>query len=205
MIMDTQAFWNVIGTYNQSTWIIQILLFVFIALSIVIARFGKCIWMPKFALGITNLFIGMVFFLFYGTELIQKFFAFPLYIAIGCLFLWEAIKHKTSDFEHFDKWKWMLFCLIMLYPFISMMFGNNYPEMVVYIMPCPVISLSIVIYSCYIHKNRMLLILMTIWGLTGIKAFIVSAYEDIILLACGIYCFGILVKQFKNEKITLVR
>lgn len=197
--MDAQAFWDVIGTYNQSTWIIQILLFLFIAISIVIARFGACIWIPKFALAITNLFIGIVFFLIYGTEPIQKFFAFPLYMAIGFLFLWEAFKHKASDFEHFNKWKWILFVLIMLYPFISMMLGNSYPEMVVYIMPCPVISLSIVIYSCYTHRNKMLLTLLTIWGLTGIKAFIVSAYEDVILLICGIYCLSILIKQLKNQ------
>ncbi len=199
--MDAQAFWNVIGTYNQSTWIIQIILFLFIVLSIVIAYSGKCIWMPEVTLGITNLFIGFVFFLFYGTEPIQKFFAFPLYIAVGFLFLWEAVKHKASDFKHFNKWKWMLFCVIMLYPFISMMFGNSFPKMVVYIMPCPVISLSILIYSCYEHRNKMLLTLMAIWGLTGIKAFIVNAYEDVILLICGIYCLGILVKQFKKQRL----
>lgn len=198
--MDAQAFWNVIGAYNQATWIFQILLFIFIALSIVIARFGICIWMPKFALAITNLYIGLVFFLIYGTEPIQKFFAFPLYIAVGLLFLWETVKHKASDFEPFDQWRWILFCLIMLYPFISMLLGNSYPKMVVYIMPCPVISFSIIIYSCYKHKNKMLLALMTIWGLTGIKAFFVSAYEDIILLICGIYCLGILVKQFRNQR-----
>lgn len=199
--MDAEAFWDVIGNYNQSTWVIQSILFLFIALSIVIARFGKCIWMPKFALGITNLFIGIVFFLFYGTEPIQKFFAFPLYIAVGFLFLWEAVKRKNSYFEHFNKWKWALFGLIMLYPFISMILANSFPEMVTYIMPCPVISLSIVIYSCYEHKNNMLLALMTIWGLTGIKAFIVSAYEDVILLICGIYCLGILVKRLKSHYI----
>ncbi len=46
----------------------------------------------------------------------------------------------------------------------------------------------------------MLLTLMTIWGLTGVKAFIVNAYEDVILLICGIYCLGILMKQFKNKQ-----
>lgn len=40
----------------------------------------------KLALGIVNLFIGIVYFLIYGTEPIQRFFALPLYLAIGILY-----------------------------------------------------------------------------------------------------------------------
>ena len=59
--------------------------------------------------------------------------------------------------------------------------------MVTYIMPCPVISLSIAVYMGYTRKNRVLLALLTIWGLTGIKSIIFNAYEDTILLIGGLY------------------
>jgi hypothetical protein len=88
-----------------------------------------------------------------------------------------------------------------MYPIISILLGNKFPKMVTYIMPCPLISLSIILYSGYRSKNKLLLMIMSLWGLTGIKAFFVSAYEDIILLTCGIYCIIILLKQYKIIKI----
>lgn len=45
-------------------------------------------------------------------------------------------------------------------------------------------------------KNRVLLALLTIWGLTGINSVIFCAYEDIILLVCGIYGVYLMIKEF---------
>ncbi|MDD6038479.1 MAG: DUF6064 family protein [bacterium] len=45
-----------------------------------------------------------------------------------------------------------------------------------------------------------MLLLMTIWGLTGLKAIIFAAYEDLILLACGIYGVYLLIKEFRPPK-----
>lgn len=50
----------------------------------------KVTWAAKFFLEIANLFIGIVFFAWYGTEPIQKFFALPLYLLSGILFLFDA-------------------------------------------------------------------------------------------------------------------
>ncbi len=58
----------------------------------------------------------------------------------------------------------------------------HFPQMVTHIMPCPVVSLSIAVYAGYNKKNKLLLAMLTVWGLTGIKSVIFSAYEDIILL-----------------------
>ncbi len=198
--MDAQAFWDVIGAYNQSTWPFQIFFLTAIVISILFAYRGKCVWLPKVTLGIMNLFIGGVFFLLYGTEPIQTYFAFPLYIAVGLLFLYEAIKHKQSTFRRFDVLQWVLLCMVIAYPFISMLLGHSFPKLVVYIMPCPVISLSIVVYASYSHKNKILLALMAIWGLTGVKSFIVNALEDVILLICGLYCVYILIRQFRRKE-----
>ncbi len=59
--------------------------------------------------------------------------------------------------------------------------------MVTSIMPCPVVSFGIVVYSGYSRKNRLLLALLTLWGLTGIKSLLFHVYEDLILLLCGLY------------------
>ena len=50
----------------------------------------------KFSLGIANLFIGIGFFARYGTEPIQKYFALPLYLSCGILFLYESWHNKDD-------------------------------------------------------------------------------------------------------------
>lgn len=88
--------------------------------------------------------------------------------------------------------------LYLVYPLVSLLLGNTFPRMVTHIMPCPVISLSITVYAGYARKNRLLLALLTIWGLTGVKSVIFQAYEDIILLVCGIYCLILLVNEIRR-------
>ncbi len=66
--MDVQVFWNVIGNYNEKTWIIQIILLIFVLLAVTLSYMRKVKWTAKFVLGIVNLFIGIAFFAWYGTE-----------------------------------------------------------------------------------------------------------------------------------------
>ncbi len=198
--MDAQAFWNVIGCYNAQTKIAQIILFIFMIAAIILSYVKKIGWPAKFALGITNLFIGIVFFALYGTEPIQKYFASPLYLLCGVLFLYESRHSKNDIIQRPNKLQVILLTFYLLYPFISMLLGNKFPKMVTYIMPCPVVSLSITIYACYKRKNKLLLALLTVWGLTGIKSLFFNAYEDIILLICGVYGITLLMSEIKHSK-----
>ena len=86
--------------------------------------------------------------------------------------------------------------LYAAYPLVSMLLGGRFPQLVTHIMPCPVVTISIAVYSCYKRKNLALLILLTIWGLTGVKALIFSAYEDIILLLAGLYGVWLIIQYF---------
>jgi hypothetical protein len=196
--VDVQVFWNVISTYNSYTLLIQIALFLFLISAMVLSYLGKIKWLAKFSLGVVNLFIGIVFFGLYGVEPIQKFFALPLYLCCGFLFLLECIKNKDDTLSKPDRGQSVLLLLYSLYPFISMLLGNRFPQMVTYIMPCPIISLSIAVYAGYGKKNRLLLLLLTIWGLTGIKSIIFHAYEDIILLISGIYGIFLIMSERKR-------
>ena len=199
--MNAQAFWSVIGNYNEQTKIIQIGLLIFVILAVSLSYIQKVNWAAKFALGITNLFIGIVFFAWYGTEPIQKFFALPLYLLCGILFLYESWHNKNDLLEKPTPFQSLLIVLYLFYPFTSAVLGNSFPQMVTYIMPCPIVSLSITVYAGYKRKNKFLLILLTVWGLSGIKSIIFSAYEDIILLICGFYGIALLVNEIKQSKI----
>ena len=179
--MDATAFWKVIGEYNSQTITVQIK------------------WSAKLVLGVANLYIGIVFFGVFGTEPIQFFFALPLYLCCGGLLLFECIKNKDDVLEKPKRWQSILLLLFVLYPAISFLLGNTFPQMVTYIMPCPIVSVSIAVYSGYRRKNRFLLLLLTIWGLTGIKSLIFSAYEDIILLVAGIYGVCLIFNDYKGR------
>ena len=65
--MNAQAFWSVIGNYNEQTKIIQIGLLIFVILAVSLSYIQKVKWAAKFALGITYLIIGIVFFSCDGT------------------------------------------------------------------------------------------------------------------------------------------
>lgn len=176
-------------------------LLLFLILSIALSYAGKIKWLAKFSLGIANLFIGIVFFAWHGTEAIQRFFALPLYLLIGFLFLYESRCNKEDSLEKPSLPQLLLLALYLLYPFISVLSGNHFPQMVTYIMPCPIVSLSIAVYGGYKKKNKLLLSLLILWGLTGVKSVIFHAYEDIILLICGIYGIKLLADDLRLKRI----
>ena len=196
--MNADAFWAVIGTYNQHTWPLQVALLIVVALSLLLSYTQRIRWAAKCALGIVNLFIGIGFFARYGTEPIQRFFALPLYLLTGRPLLYESWRHRDDPPSRPNGLQALLLLLYLVYPLVSLLLGNTFPRMVTHIMPCPVISLSITVYAGYARKNRLLLALLTIWGLTGVKSVIFQAYEDIILLVCGIYCLILLVNEIRR-------
>lgn len=196
--MDAQVFWAVIGNYNQQTRLVQAGLICFLVLSAVLSYTQTVKWAAKFALGITNLYLAVVFFAWNGTEPIQRYFALPLFLLCGVLFLYEAWHSREDPLEKPGPWQIFLLLLYLAYPLFSVLLGNRFPQMVTHIMPCPVVSLSLAVYSGYRRKNKWLLALLTVWGLTGIKSILFRAYEDIILLICGLYGVVLLAKERKK-------
>ena len=185
--MDASAFWEVIGKYNLNTGVYQIALVTLLVVGILTSYLSKYKWIAKVVLGTLNLYIAIFFFLQYGTEPIQKYFALPLFLAISILLFYEAVRHSNDTLDRPTVVAIILMVLYAAYPFVSTLLGCRFPQMVTHIMPCPVVTISIAVYSCYKKKSLLLLILLTLWGLTGVKALIFSAYEDVILLVAGIY------------------
>ena len=198
--LDAQAFWDVIGAYNTQTVSMQIVLLAVLAVALTLSYTGTVGWCAILALGISNLYIGVVFFGAFGTQSIQWFFALPLYLCCGGLFLFESIKNRYDRLERPGIWQMVLLLMFVLYPVVSLLLGNEFPRMVTHIMPCPIVSLSIAVYSGYQKKNKLLLAVLAVWGLTGVKSILFNAYEDLILLICGVYCTYLLVKEFKKAR-----
>ena len=158
----------------------------------------KCAWAAKAALGVLNLFMGFGFFALYGTQPVQTFFAMPLFLACGVLFLYEGVRYRKDQLCRPDGWQSIFLALYLLYPAVSFLLGQRFPQMTTHIMPCPINSLGIVVCTGYRRKNKLLLVLLVLWGLTGIKSVFFHVYEDLILFACGIYGIAVLVHESKT-------
>lgn len=185
--MDVQVFWEAISAYNRQTAAVQAVLLTFLLGMTALSYAGKVRWAAKCALGVVHLFLAAVFFARYGRAPIQLFFALPLFLACGLLFLYECRHCRSDELARPDLPRTVLLILCLSYPLCSLLAGNAFPQMVTSIMPCPVVSFGIVVYSGYSRKNRLLLALLTLWGLTGIKSLLFHVYEDLILLLCGLY------------------
>lgn len=198
--MDAQAFWKAIGTYNGHTWGLQIVLLLFLLVMLALSYGQRVPWAANLALGIANLWIAFAFFARYGTEPIQKYFALPLFLLCGALFLFESWHTREDPLCRPNAVQGILLLLYLLYPLVSLLLGSRFPQMVTHIMPCPIASLSIAVCSSYRRKNRLLLVLLTIWGLTGVKSVLFRAYEDIILLLCGLYGAVLLARELRHGR-----
>lgn len=196
--MEASAFWRIIGEYNTATAIAQAVLLLLLLSSIILSFRLKKGWICKIALAALNLFIAIAFFATFGTEPIQKYFALPLYIGTALLFAYDAWKSRDEQLNRPTAIQWCFFLLYLVYPLVSVACGHTYPQIVTHIMPCPVVTISIALYAGYKKRNPLLLALLVIWGLTGVKAIIFSAYEDLILLAAGIYGIVLLVRTLKQ-------
>ena len=185
--MNAQVFWNIISAYNLHTWAIQAALLIFLLGMTALSYTQRVRWAVKCALGVLHLFIAVAFFAWHGRLPIQRFFALPLFLACGLLFLYDCLRNRDDAWKPLNLPWAMLLLLCLLYPLCSALLGNAFPRMVTHIMPCPVASFGIVLYSGYSRKNKLLLALLTLWGLTGIKSLLFHAYEDLILLLCGLY------------------
>ncbi len=199
--MEASNFWKVISNYNSSTYVLQIAILSVLVASCILARKEKFVWLPKVSYGLTTIYLAFVFFLGFGTEPIQYFFAFPLYLLLGSTFIFEAVKHKDEKFEKFTKTQWLFGGLVAIYPLVSIVQGKTFPEILLYIMPCPVVCIGIIIWLGYKRKNLLSLALLTTWGLTGIKAFFFDAYEDLILFAIGIYALVLFFLEIKKRNL----
>jgi len=178
---------------------LQIALMIILIASVILSYVLKKGWIVKNALSAVNLFIAIGFFAIYGTETIQHYFALPLYTAVGLLFAYDAWKNKSERLRRPSITQWFFFALYILYPFASLACGHTYPQLVTYIMPCPIVTISIALYAGYSKRNKLLMALLVVWALTGVKAFIFNAYEDLILFTASFYAIALLFEDCKSH------
>jgi hypothetical protein len=183
-------FWNVIGAYNVQTTVVQLLFPVLLLGLLLFSFFSRKQWVSnalKSLMVVLFLFVGIWFFLIVDRSVTAMIFG-PYFIVMGCLFFWELLQAKES-FRLPTTIQYILYGLTLSYPLVSYLIGHHYPQQVRYILPCPLVAFSLITYCRLQKRNDLLNILLILWGLTGVKAFIFDVKEDLILLIVGIYGF----------------
>lgn len=206
---SAEQFWNVISIYNQQTMWLQIPMVIILIGLVLMALFIRKEWMQtslKVSLFAVFLWVGIVFFWVCDQSVMGRFFAGPLYILVGLLFLVDAIKknmvfelHKIKILRVFTV---MFILLYALYPLFSFALGQRYPSIVIFIMPCPLVVMALTLVSTAKGKvNKLLVLLLLLWAFTGLpKSIMFNVYEDLILFMSGLYTVAYLVYSKRKYK-----
>ncbi|HEY9059249.1 MAG TPA: DUF6064 family protein [Pseudobacteroides sp.] len=206
---SAEQFWNVISTYNQQTMWLQIPMVIMLMSLVLMALFIGKEWMQvalKVSLFVVFSWVGIIFFWVYDQSAVGRFFAGPLYILVGVLFLVDSIK-KNMVFE-LHKMKiprlfTLLFILLYaLYPVLSFVLGGRYPSIVTLIMPCPLVVVALTLVCTAKGKiNKLLLLLLLVWAFTGLpKSIMFNVYEDLILFISGLYAVVYLINSKRKSR-----
>jgi hypothetical protein len=197
----TDDFWEIIGRYNVETTYLQfifsflvigVLLFSFFKQNHLIDIFLKSLFSTAF------FFVGIYFFLVIDKSFTAMIFG-PYFILTGLLFSLDLLNSK-SQFQQITPFQLLLYVLVLLYPAISYALGHKYPQQVLYISPCPITSFALITYCRLNKRSDLLNLLLILWGLTGVKAFIFDVKEDLILLIVGTYGLYDFIKYKLNVK-----
>lgn len=200
----SKIFINTIANYNSNTWKIQIIFYLAdIVLTILIYKkpLDSVIRAMKLYLGICYLWISLVFFLRYGSSEFHKELTAVYFGLISVLFFVDIFTNKISleRNRRYDKGVAAIYLLFLLYPVVGFMLGRHFPEISMWLMPCPLTVFTIALLTSFMTaKNTWIYILLLLWALPGLpKSFMFNIQEDLILGLTGIFGIIVLVLQHR--------
>jgi hypothetical protein len=211
-MMNTEEFWNQLGTYNATTWPIQI---VWLAVAIILTylvftrRNARVNMSMKILLSFAFAWNGVVFFLVFTDGPVYDFFFAPLFIIIAILFAVDIFA-KHIEFRLPEGWWrryatlfWVLMWLI--YPFVGMALGRGFPRVCTPMNACPSTVFAISLIVAAIPKvDKKVYIMLLPWALMGLPKClgIYQCYEDCILFVAGVYGLVMLIANWRaiNQK-----
>lgn len=202
----SKIFIHTIADYNSNTWKFQIVFYLIgILLTVLIYRkpVDSVKRAMKFYLGTCYLWISLVFFLRYGSSAFHKELTAAYFGLISILFFIDVFTNKISleRNKRYDKGVTILYLLFLLYPVVGFLLGRNYPEISMWLMPCPLTVFTIALLSSFMTaKNTWMYILFLLWALPGLpKSFMFNIQEDLILGLAGIFGIVVLVLQHRHK------
>lgn len=201
----SKIFISTIADYNSNTWKFQIA-FYLIGILLTILIYKKPVDSVKRAmklyLGICYLWISTVFFLRYGSGEFHKELTAAYFGLISILFFIDIFTNKITleRNRRYDKGVSAIYILSLLYPVVGFLLGRHFPEISMWLMPCPLTVFAIALLTSFkTAKNTWMYILLLLWALPGLpKSFMFNIQEDLILGLAGV--FGIIVLALQHRR-----
>jgi hypothetical protein len=206
--MNTQAFWNQVGAYNETLWPVQAIMIIAAAVLTyrVFATPGPRtdVWMKAF-LSFAFAWNGVVFFLLFVRNPISMATGTPLFIIISILFAVDIFTRRTEfrlpDAKGNRALTVFWLSLVALYPLIGWVFvGHAYPNMLLPLFPCPLTVFAIALVAAAAPRvDRKVFVALLPWALMGLPKCLgaLDCYEDCILFAAGVYGLIVLIRNWK--------
>lgn len=213
MITSSDWWAGLIG-YNTGIYPFQ---FIIMALAVVLTLLfifkpGKAVSIAmKAFLSFSMLFNGVLFFIVLGDKLPAplKYVQAGLFIMIGILFLadiftgWSVLNFPSKGIRRYSTV--FLLIIVMLYPVVGLLRGHGAMQLIYPgTLPCGSTAFALVILSASLPKvNKVPYILLLIWAipfapLIQIPQF--QVYEDVIMLAVGIYALIVWIISMRQRK-----
>ena len=202
----TEIFWNQMGTYNEATLTIQIVMMV-AAVVLTYFIFAKANTLAntliKVFIALAFAWNGIVFFLIFTSGIISMV-AGALFIIIAILFIIDSFRKKTEfrlpakGWQRYLTFFWI--ALVFLYPVIGIALGHYYPETCLPVAPCPLTVFAIALMAAAIpYVERITYIFLLPWAILGLPKCLgaLDCYEDCILFAAGVYGLVVLIINWK--------
>jgi hypothetical protein len=192
----SETFWEQIGTFNEVTFPVQILLLVLaiVLTFLMVFRSGNVTdILIKVFLFIAFVWNGIVFFLIFAWSMASMVFS-ALFIIVAILFFIDIFK-KRIRFQFPSKGgrqyiTTIFIILVFLYPLAGVLFGRYYPYNLMPMSPSPLVVFAISLMSAALpHVDRKVYVVLLIWAILYLPVGLgmLGCYEDCILLVAGIY------------------
>ena len=184
---NMEPFWMTLQSFRDDTFIVQMLIIVaYLGILFLIAKRegARTDAIVKVILSSIFIFNGIACFLMYFSELpMAKFFAGPLYLAIGYLFLIDIMArriHFTFNVSPLRRFLAFIFVILaFLFPVFGMLSGHG-------------ITLAL-LSAAMPRVDNIIVFMLLAWVLVNIPKIFghVGCYEEIILILAGAYVLGL--------------
>jgi hypothetical protein len=132
-------------------------------------------------------------------------------IIISVLFAIDIFRNRMNFSLPKARWfRYTTIALIFLafsYHWAGMAFGHDFPNLIILgTLPCPTVAFSLILLATSLPEvNKTIYILLLILAIPFTPFFQIArygVYEDVILLAVGVYSMVLLIKNWKTKVVT---
>jgi hypothetical protein len=212
-VIEKEEFWNIIAAYNRGIWPVQLVLYA-AALAVAILLFLKPgriqSMVAKIYFAICFAWTGVMFYILPARDMAGgsygNYFFGVLFVSVSSLFVLDVFKEKMQFSLGGPGWRqhtaFALVVLVLCYPLLGLALGSGYQSLIFPgTFPCPTIALALSLFTTSLPRvDRRIYTGLLFCAIPFTPFFQIGrygVYEDVILLATGIYSLILLVRYWK--------